>query len=67
MINIWVNERPLAITNNCNLLQLLEQVNLPTGGIAIAINDNIIGQSQWQFYTLAENDKVLMIQATQGG
>ncbi|AYD47700.1 MAG TPA: sulfur carrier protein ThiS [Arachidicoccus soli] len=67
MINIHINERPLEIENHFNVLQLLEKVNAPTEGIALAINNNIISKSNWQAHFLSENDKVLIIQATQGG
>lgn len=36
-------------------------------GIAVAIQDQIIPKSTWPNYTLQENDKVTIIQATQGG
>ncbi len=37
------------------------------GGIAIAVNDNVIPKGEWQQYKLQANDKVFVIRATQGG
>ncbi|WP_308991722.1 sulfur carrier protein ThiS [Mariniflexile litorale] len=67
MITIHLNERSLNIDNDLNILQLLQQVNSPIKGIAVAINANIISQSQWETVTLNHDDNVLIIQATQGG
>ncbi|MFI0429678.1 sulfur carrier protein ThiS [Mariniflexile sp. HMF6888] len=67
MITIHLNERSLDIDENLNVLQLLQQINSPTKGIAVAINTEIISQSQWETETFNQNDNVLIIQATQGG
>jgi sulfur carrier protein len=67
MITIHLNERSLDIDDNLNVLQLLQQISSPTKGIAVAINTEIISQSQWETETFNQNDNVLIIQATQGG
>lgn len=67
MITIHLNNRSLDIDDNLNVLQLLQQINSPTKGIAVAINAEIISHSQWETETFNQNDNVLIIQATQGG
>lgn len=67
MITIHLNEQPLDIDKNINILQLLQQTNSPMVGIAVAINATVISQSQWESTHLNHNDKVLIVQATQGG
>ncbi len=47
------------------LLQLKVKEDKP--GVAVAINDNIIVKSEWQYTKLKENDRVEIIQAVQGG
>ena len=37
------------------------------GGIAVAINETVVPKSQWTSTLLQENDKVLIIKASQGG
>lgn len=67
MIKIWVNEKAIEIKKNFNIPQLLEKVNAPTNGVAVAINNTIISKDYWESQILSENDNILIIQATQGG
>lgn len=67
MITIHLNENAIEINRDFNILQLLEHINSPQNGIAVAINDSIVLKNSWTLKKLSENDKVLIIQATQGG
>lgn len=67
MISIWVNEQAVEIAEGSTILQLLEQLNSPKKGIAVAIQNAIISKSLWGSTTLSKDDNVLIIQATQGG
>ncbi|QXP52117.1 MULTISPECIES: sulfur carrier protein ThiS [unclassified Cellulophaga] len=67
MISILVNEKPMRIQKNTNVLQLLEKLQTPQNGIAVALNNNIITKDFWKYEILDENDSLLIIQATQGG
>lgn len=67
MIKIWVNEQSLEIEEGSTILQLLEQLNSPKIGIAVAIQNAIISKNLWESITLSNDDNVLIIQATQGG
>lgn len=67
MITIHLNENAIEINPDFNILQLLEHINSPQNGIAVAINNTIVLKNSWALKTLSENDRVLIIQATQGG
>lgn len=67
MIKLLVNENAIEINTDFNILQLLNQINSPQDGIAVAVNNTIISKNSWESKTLLENDNVLIIQATQGG
>ncbi len=67
MITITLNEHPIKVEQDFSVLQLLKQVKSPINGIAIAINSQIIPQASWGSVVLKANDKLLIIQATQGG
>ncbi|WP_339841694.1 sulfur carrier protein ThiS [uncultured Maribacter sp.] len=67
MIKIWVNEQSLEIEEGSTILQLLEQLNSPKIGIAVAIQNAIISKNFWESITLSNEDNVLIIQAAQGG
>ncbi len=67
MITVLVNESQVEIDEKASIHQLLQKLNTPVNGIAIAINDRIISNSKWDTTNLNPNDKVLIIKATQGG
>jgi len=65
-LNLTLNGENIA-SKNSHLLSLIEEFNLPNEGIAIAINDEVIPKAMWGNIELNENDKILVITATQGG
>ncbi|MCK0126328.1 sulfur carrier protein ThiS [Gelidibacter sp. F2691] len=67
MNTISVNGKSLKINSSFNILQLLNHLNSPQDGIAVAVNNSIILKELWGTRLLASDDKVLIIQATQGG
>ncbi|WP_026463718.1 sulfur carrier protein ThiS [Adhaeribacter aquaticus] len=66
---IIVNNQSVDLTADTPTLgNLLQQLQFgDKKGFAIAIQDQIVPKSTWPTYTLQENDKVTIIQATQGG
>lgn len=67
MITILVNEKAMEVRPDFHILQLLEKINSPQDGIAVAVNHTIISKHLWSNTSLSANDEVLVIQATQGG
>lgn len=67
MITIYVNEKEVVLKPNTNILQLLQHLNSPLKGVAVAIDQHIIQNTNWETQQLANQDQVLIIQATQGG
>jgi len=61
------NERVLGDTAYLYDLLLPLKLKEDKPGVAVAINDNIIVKSEWQYTKLKENDRVEIIQAVQGG
>ncbi len=67
-MKVFVNDAPQTIDEGTNLQELLQQVSLSEKpGIAVAVNATIIAKGHWNNCALNENDKVLIITATQGG
>jgi sulfur carrier protein len=65
---IEINNEIKTVTEKLSaseIFSLLEINN--TNGYALAINNNVIPKTKWTETILKENDKVLVIQATQGG
>lgn len=67
MITIYVNKKEISVAANTNILQLLQHINSPQKGIAVAIQENIVSHTNWKTQLLKDKDNVLIIQATQGG
>ncbi len=67
-MNIFVNDKAQEVNTQANIGDLLTSLNLASQkGIAIAINNNVIPRTEWNTHTLREEDKVMLIRATQGG
>ncbi len=66
MMQIKINNNPVQI-DNPNLLSVLEALQIPTQGLAIAINQAVIPGSQWPATSLSESDELTLIRATRGG
>jgi len=66
-MKVYVNDDSIEIADASNISQLLTKLNAASKGIAIAIDQEIIPSNQWDNHQLKEDDKVLLIRATQGG
>lgn len=66
-MNLIINSEPKQFSGN-NISELLLSLNMSgTNGIALAVNERVVPKNVWSVFTLKENDKVLIIKATQGG
>lgn len=66
-MNYSLNDKELESNSNRLAEFLGEQDLLEKGGIAVAINGSVIPKSEWSITELNNNDKILIITATQGG
>ena len=66
-MQIHINARPMALAQPLTLDALLDTLNQPKAGIALAVNQKIIARSQWTHHTLTDGDEVTLITATAGG
>lgn len=67
-MNIRVNDQLRHVAPGATLLDLLQELALAERkGVAVAINDTVVPRATWPGHALAESDRVLVIQATQGG
>lgn len=67
-MQVYVNDEPRSIEAGMTLVGLLEQMSLKGGqNLAIAVNDEVIGRSQWPDYQLQSEDRLLLIAPVGGG
>lgn len=67
MVQLHVNDQAYQYASEILLTQLLKDLELPSEGIAIAINQTVISKTSWPSVRLKHDDKILVIKATQGG
>jgi sulfur carrier protein len=67
-MTILVNDQPRDVAPGATLLDLLRVLALAERrGVAVAIDDTVVHRAEWPARVLAETDRVLVIQAAQGG
>jgi sulfur carrier protein len=67
-MDIFVNNQKKQMPSGATIHALLENMNIDNKtGLAVAVNKKIISKQNWNTAQLKENDKVLLIQASQGG
>lgn len=67
MLTVTVNSTEHQIADNSVLAQLLEQLELGGGRIAVEINGEIVPRSQFPTHQLQDGDKIEIVQAIGGG
>ena len=67
-MRIHVNDTPREIAALAALADLARELGLTEKrGVAVAVNDAVVPRADWPARLLAQGDRVLVIQATQGG
>ncbi|MBO5182611.1 MAG: sulfur carrier protein ThiS [Paraprevotella sp.] len=49
------------------LTLLIEELGLPSVGLAVAVNNRMVPRTQWDTYALAEGMSIVIIKAACGG
>ena len=67
-MEIIINDQKHTVDASNSIDDILQKINITeTKGLAIAVNNSIVPRRDWSQYSLKENDKVVLIRATQGG
>lgn len=67
-MNVRVNDKPHSVAAQATLHDLLAELgHAAKRGVAVAVNDAVVTRSGWTAHKLVEDDRILVIQATQGG
>ena len=67
-MNIIINGKPFRMEDNSNLIEVLDKNQINNKfGIAIAVNNNVIPKTDWEKYTVQNNDNITIINAIFGG
>jgi len=55
------------VTEALYLGDLIKELQVSTEGLAVAVGKEIISRSNWDTFSLNENDEIILISATRGG
>ncbi len=66
-MKVQVNNKEVEIDSASTLTQLITKLELPSQGIAVAINNKMIPRTEWECFSLQENDNLVIIKAACGG
>lgn len=66
-MRIELNGQGMEIADSATIAMLIKELHLPDRGVAVAVNQKMVPQTEWADQALIENDKVLIIRAACGG
>ena len=67
-MNVLLNDKLTDLPDNIlTVKDLVVWKNIPMNGTAIALNDKLIKQNDWESAVLKENDQLTIISAAYGG
>ena len=65
-MKIYLNGEEIAF-RGLTIEDLMDHLHIERNGCAIAVGTRVVPSAQWPEYRLAENDRITLIRATQGG
>ncbi|MBL63905.1 MAG: thiamine biosynthesis protein ThiS [Opitutae bacterium] len=67
-MKIHLNDVPQEVPDSSCLSHLLSAMGVEGAkGVAVAVNGQVVPSKGWSSLEVSENDRILVIQATQGG
>jgi sulfur carrier protein len=67
-MNIYVNNESRQLADTAVVADVLRSLNIVgQKGMALAVNSIVVPRQEWDNYSLKDNDKIMIIKATQGG
>lgn len=66
-MKVQVNDKEVEVSPSFTLQQLIPYLDLPTQGIAVAVNNRMIPRTDRESHALHENDRIVIIKAACGG
>ena len=66
-VRITLNDKPYDVVTNTSVADFIATLELPTKGIALAINYEVIPKEQWATTPLAGGNELMLIHAVSGG
>jgi thiamine biosynthesis protein ThiS len=66
-MTVTVNGETRQITENTNLVRLLEILELASARVAVELNQSVVRRAEWGNIVLRENDRIEIVHFVGGG
>lgn len=67
-MDVLINNKTVSLPDDANVSVALSYANIiAQRGIAVAVNSIVVPIADWEQHKLKEQDKIMVIKATQGG
>lgn len=66
-LTVTVNDMTIKLDPQKTIIDLLEQLQHPRIGIALAVNQSIVPKDEWATYQVQDHDTIIIFQAIAGG
>ena len=66
-MRVYVNGEAKELSDRISLAELITQLNLPAGRIAVELNRNVVRRNDWSTTMLADDDSLEIVHFVGGG
>ncbi|MFC6085691.1 sulfur carrier protein ThiS [Sphaerisporangium aureirubrum] len=66
-MKVTINGKARDLPDGTTVGQAVRQLTPAAGGVAVALNDEVVRRGDWESTALGENDRVEVLTAVQGG
>jgi len=66
-LRVYVNGEAKELSDHISLAELITQLNLPAGRIAVELNRNVVRRNDWSTTLLADDDSLEIVHFVGGG
>jgi thiamine biosynthesis protein ThiS len=66
-LRVYVNGEAKELSDRISLSELITQLNLPAGRIAVELNRNVVRRNDWSTTMLADGDSLEIVHFVGGG
>lgn len=64
---IELNQTPTPLSRPMTLTEMLSELDIPAQGLALAVNQTVVPQTQWDSTPVNDRDSIQLFQAIAGG
>ena len=66
-MKIYINQKEIEVQDSISVKELLDMQHIAIEGTAIAIDNKLVPQNEWNDRILTDGNKITIIRATFGG